>query len=92
MNVFFFVVSFFVDGLVGGSILALIRFCSLATYVFLFSLLVFLGEDYCTLLLDLIERLARPIFSVIDEAILKSISHSGMKLSTVYPSSVFFSS
>lgn len=55
--------------LVGGSILALICFCSLATYVFLFSLLVFLGEDCCcTLLIDLIERLARPI-SVIDEAI-----------------------
>lgn len=48
-------------GSVGGSILALIRFCSLATYVFLFSLLVFLGEDCCTLLIDLIERLA-PIF------------------------------
>lgn len=29
----------------------------------LFSLLVFLGEDCCcTLLIDLIERLARPIF------------------------------
>lgn len=58
---FLFFFSFFVDGLVGGSILALIRFCSLATYVFLFSLLVFLGKDCCTLLIDVIERLA-PIF------------------------------
>lgn len=38
-------------GSVGGSILALIRFCLLATYVFLVSLLVFLGEDCCTLLI-----------------------------------------
>lgn len=42
MNVPFFFFSFFVDGLVGGSILALIRFCLLGTYVCSF-LLVFGG-------------------------------------------------
>lgn len=34
---FFFFLSLFVDGLVGGSILALICFCSLGTYMCFFS-------------------------------------------------------
>lgn len=70
----------------GGSILALICVCLLGTYylcVFVFSFGLF-GRGLLYLI-DLIERLARPIFSVIDEAISKSISHSSMELSTVYP-------
>lgn len=68
-ELFFFHFFFYGLGwvrLVGGSILALICFL-LTRYLpplcFVFSLLLFSGEDCCcTLLIDLIERLARPIF------------------------------
>lgn len=65
MMIFFLFFSFFWVGwvgLVGGSILALIRFCSLGTYllcVFVFSFGRFGGG--LLYLIDLIERLARPI-------------------------------